>query len=213
MSMESSKIRLLMELRRQGITDTSVLAAIETIPREEFVSDTFHDQAYENIALPIGYNQTLSQPYIVAFMTEALQIQDRMKVVEVGTGSGYQALVLAKLCRRLYTIERHKPLLDQAEKCFTHFGQRNIVSQAGDGTLGWPEQAPFDRIMVTAAAADVPPHLADQLAIGGVMIAPIGEDTSAQWLIRVTRTETSFDVEELLEVRFVPLIPGIPEIE
>ncbi len=211
MSVHASKIRLLMELRRQGITDTKVLSALERIPREDFVSETFHDQAYENIALPIGYNQTLSQPYIVALMTESLKVSDRMKVLEVGTGSGYQALVLAKICRRLYTIERHKPLLDQAELRFKKFEQTNIVSKAGDGTKGWKEQAPFDRIMVTAAAADVPPALADQLAIGGIMVAPIGEDTSGQWLIRVTRTETGFDVEELVEVRFVPLIPGLPE--
>jgi protein-L-isoaspartate(D-aspartate) O-methyltransferase len=211
MSVHASKIRLLMELRRQGITDTKVLSALERIPREDFVSETFKDQAYENIALPIGYNQTLSQPYIVALMSEALKVSDRMKVLEVGTGSGYQALVLAKICRRLYTIERHKPLLDQAEIRFKKFGQTNIVSKAGDGTKGWKEQAPFDRIMVTAAAADVPPALADQLAVGGIMVAPIGEDTSGQWLIRVTRTETGFDVEELVEVRFVPLIPGLPE--
>lgn len=209
--MQASKIRLLMELRRQGITDTAVLSAIETIPREEFVVENFHDQAYENIALPIGYNQTLSQPYIVALMSEALKVGDRMKCLEVGTGSGYQALVLAKLCRRLYTIERHKPLLDQAEKRFQHFKQTNIVSKSGDGTMGWPEQAPFDRIMVTAAAADVPPKLADQLAIGGIMVAPIGEDLASQWLIRVTRTQEGFDVEELEQVRFVPLIPGLPE--
>lgn len=211
MSVHASKIRLLMELRRQGITDTKVLSALERIPREDFVSDTFKDQAYENIALPIGYNQTLSQPYIVALMTEALKVSDRMKVLEVGTGSGYQALVLAKICRRLYTIERHKPLLDQAEVRFKQFGQTNIVSKAGDGTKGWKEQAPFDRIMVTAAAADVPPDLAEQLAVGGIMVAPIGEDTSGQWLIRVTRTDTGFEVEELVEVRFVPLIPGLPE--
>ena len=118
MSVHASKIRLLMELRRQGITDTKVLSALERIPREDFVSETFHDQAYENIALPIGYNQTLSQPYIVALMTEALKVSDRMKVLEVGTGSGYQALVLAKICRRLYTIERHKPLLGPSRATF-----------------------------------------------------------------------------------------------
>ncbi len=211
MSMAANKIRLLMELRRQGITDTSVLAALEKIPREDFVTETFHDKAYDNIALPIGYHQTLSQPYIVALMTEALKVDDRVKVLEVGTGSGYQALVLAKLCRRLYTIERHKPLLDQAEARFKYFRQTNIVCKTGDGTMGWREQAPFDRIMVTAAAADVPPELADQLAIGGIMVAPIGEDSAAQWLVRVTRTETGFDVEELEKVRFVPLIAGLPE--
>lgn len=209
--MQASKIRLLMELRRKGITNTAVLAALETIPREDFVIENFHDQAYENIALPIGYNQTLSQPYIVALMSEALKVNDRMKVLEIGTGSGYQSLVLAKLCRRLYTIERHKPLLDQAEQRFLNFKQTNIVSKDGDGTLGWPEQAPFDRIMVTAAAADVPPQLADQLAIGGIMVAPIGEDLTSQWLIRVTRHDDGFDVEELEQVRFVPLIPGLPE--
>lgn len=211
MSIEAAKIRLLMELRRKGITDTAVLSAIETIPREKFVTDTFFDQAYENIALPIGYNQTLSQPYIVALMTERLKVGDRMKVLEIGTGSGYQALVLAKLCRRLYTIERHSPLLDQAKARFDMFKQSNIVTKAGDGTLGWQQQAPFDRIMITAAAEDVPPALADQLAIGGIMVAPIGEDKAGQYLIRVTRTETGFDVEELEQVRFVPLIPGLPE--
>ncbi len=211
MSLQAEKIRLLMELRRQGITDTAVLSAIETIPRENFVSENFRDQAYDNIALPIGYHQTLSQPFIVAYMTQQLCLGDRMKVLEVGTGSGYQALVLAKLCRRLYTIERHKPLLDIAEQRFSHFKQTNIVCKAGDGTLGWPTQAPFERIMVTAAAADVPPALADQLAIGGIMVAPIGEDAAGQWLIRVTRTESGFNVEELLQVRFVPLIPGLPE--
>lgn len=211
MTIEAEKIRLLMELRRQGITDTAVLSALERIPREQFIADTFLDQAYDNIALPIGYNQTLSQPYIVAFMTEKLMVHDRVKVLEVGTGSGYQALVLAKLCRRLYTIERYKPLLEQAVKRFDHLKQTNITTRCGDGTLGWPEQAPFDRIMATAAAVDVPPALADQLAIGGVMVLPIGEDTSAQWLIRVTRTEHGFEVEELEKVRFVPLIPGLPE--
>jgi protein-L-isoaspartate(D-aspartate) O-methyltransferase len=207
----SAKIRLLMELRRQGITDTSVLSTIERIPREDFVSDTFKDQAYENIALPIGYNQTLSQPYIVAYMTQALELSDRHKVLEIGTGSGYQALVLAKLCRRLYTIERHKPLLETAEKRFESFKQTNIVSKCADGTMGWREQAPFDRIMSTAAAADVPPELADQLAIGGIMVTPIGEDLQSQWLIKVTRHETGFHVDELEQVRFVPMIPGLPD--
>ncbi|WP_028878382.1 protein-L-isoaspartate(D-aspartate) O-methyltransferase [Terasakiella pusilla] len=211
MTIEASKIRLLMELRRRGITDTAVLSAIERIPREKFVTETFQDQAYENIALPIGYNQTLSQPYIVALMTESLKVGDRMKVLEIGTGSGYQALVLAKLCRRLYTIERHKPLLEQAKARFDLFSQTNIVAKCDDGTKGWREQAPFDRIMITAAAEDVPPALADQLAIGGIMVAPIGEDKSSQFLIRVTRTDEGFDVEELEQVRFVPLIPDLPE--
>lgn len=200
-----------MELRRMGITDTRVLSAIETIPREAFVAEPFLDQAYENIALPIGYNQTLSQPYIVAYMSEALNVGERMKVLEVGTGSGYQGLVLARLCRRLYTIERFKPLLQQAEERFQAMKQTNIVSRLGDGTKGWPEQAPFERIMVTACAADVPPALADQLSVGGIMVVPVGEDSSGQWLLKVTRHEDHFNVEELLEVRFVPLIDGLPD--
>ena len=207
----SVKVRLIMELRRQGITDTSVLAAIEKVPRELFVSETFRDKAYENTALPIGYNQTLSQPYIVAYMTEALKVKDRMKVLEIGTGSGYQALILAKLCRRLYTIERHKPLLDQAIQRFNQLKQSNIVYKCADGTMGWKEQAPFERIMTTACSPDVPPELADQLGVNGIMVCPVGEDISSQWLLRVHRQEHGFHVEELQKVRFVPLLPGLPE--
>lgn len=208
MSLQADKIRLLMELRRLGITDTAVLSLIETIPREYFVSQAFLKNAYDNIVIPIGYSQTLSQPYTVAFMTQALRLNDRCKTLEIGTGSGYQSLVLSHLCRRLYTIERHAPLLQQAEQRFSHFQRPNIVTRLGDGSLGWQEQAPFDRIIVTAAAADIPPTLADQMSIGGIMVTPVGDDPNDQWLVRVTRTEHHFDIEELQKTRFVPLIPS-----
>lgn len=208
MSPDSRKIRLLLELRSSGVTDTRVLAAMEQCPREMFVPEPFKDKAYENAALPIGQHQTVSQPQVVAQMTQALQVGDRHKVLEVGTGSGYQAAILAPLCRRLYTVERHKDLLDQAEARFQALGITNIVTRAGDGSLGWPEQAPFDRIIVTAAAADVPPVLVDQLAVGGVMVVPVGhgEDDDDQRLLRVVRTEDGAEVEDMGQARFVPFI-------
>ena len=146
-----------MELRRHGITDTTVLSALERIPREAFVPAAFQDQAYENIALPIHQGQTISQPLVVAFMTEALKVGPRMKVLEVGTGSGYQAAVLSQLCRRVYTIERYRSLLRDAERQFQDLRLPNITTKFADGYLGWPEQAPFDRILVTAAAPEMPP--------------------------------------------------------
>ena len=156
MSLEARKIRLVMELRRQGVTDKAVLSAIERVPRELFVPATFHDQAYENTALPIGHGQTISQPAVVAYMTQALELGPRMKVLEVGTGCGYQAAVLARLCRRVYTVERHRELRREAEARFAELRIRNITSRWGDGTKGWTEQAPFDRIIVTAGAPQVP---------------------------------------------------------
>ena len=211
MSDQARQIRLLMELRRQGITDTSVLAAIERVPREMFVPDTFKDQAYENIALPIKQGQTISQPYVVAFMTEALRVGKRMKVLEVGTGSGYQAAVLSKLCRRVYTVERYRSLLQEAEARFAAMRITNITTRVGDGMKGWPEQAPFERIVVTAAAATVPAALVDQLAIDGMMVLPLGSTTTEQEIVRVTRTEQGCTEESLLAVRFVPLLPGVAE--
>ena len=151
--------QLLMELRSHGVTDTGVLSAVERVPREIFVPDSFKEHAYENTALPIGMGQTISQPSVVAFMTQALELTDRMKVLEVGTGSGYQAAILSKLARRVYTIERHKGLLREAERRFGELKLRNVVTKLGDGSKGWPEQAPFDRILVTAAATEIPPAL------------------------------------------------------
>ena len=208
MTLEANKIRLIMELRRQGITDTRVLGAIEGVPREAFVPETFRDQAYENTALPIGRDQTISQPAVVAFMTQELKIDDRMRVLEIGTGSGYQAAVLAKLCRRVYSIERHRELLADAEAKFHELRINNVTTRHGDGTKGWPEQAPLDRIIVTAAAArDVPQALLDQLAPDGIMIAPMGDNARDQHLFRFMFGEDGIlNREKLWPVRFVPLI-------
>ncbi len=207
--MEARKIRLLMTLRRSGITDTQVLGAIERVPREVFIPATFHDQAYEDMALPIGMGQTISQPMVVARMTQALEVTDRHKVLEIGTGSGYQAAVLAKLCRRLYTIERHKELLDIAVQRLETLRIRNVTALAADGTKGWPEQAPFERILVTAAHGGVEPPaaLVDQLAVGGLMVIPMGDEKRKQRVVRYRRTEDGLDKEDLWPVRFVPLLP------
>lgn len=208
---EPRQIRLLMELRTLGVGDAKVLAAIERVPREAFVPPQFIDQAYENTALPIGEGQTISQPIVVALMTQALDIDKRMKVLEVGTGSGYQTAVLAKLARRVYTIERHANLLVQAEKLLHHLRISNYTAKAGDGSKGWPEQAPFPRILVTAAATKLPEPLIEQLDVGGKMVIPVGERPSEQSVMRVTRTETSYTTENLFPVRFVPLVRDEPE--
>jgi protein-L-isoaspartate(D-aspartate) O-methyltransferase len=209
---EPRVIRLLMELRRMGVADTRTLSAIERIPRDLFVADPFLDQAYENTALPIGCGQTVSQPLVVALMTQALEVGDRMKVLEVGTGSGYQAAVLALLCRRLYSVERHKSLLVQAEARFKHLRLHNITARVGDGSRGWPEQAPFDRIIVTAAAPDIPPALVDQLKPDGIMILPLGDVGGVdQELVRITKTPDGIDIYPFMPVRFVPLVEGLPE--
>ncbi|MDB5492419.1 MAG: pcm [Micavibrio sp.] len=208
--MAAKVIRLVMNLRTAGITDTAVLAAMERIPREIFTPKQMHDQAYEDIALPIGRGQTISQPFVVAFMTQALELDDRTKVLEIGTGSGYQACILAKLCRRVYTIERHKPLLQGAEHIFNELKLRNITAICGDGMKGWPQQAPFDRIIVTAGAMDKPPQaLLDQLSIGGIMIIPVGK-TGQQVLRRYKKeSDEAYAVKDLMPVRFVPLLPDI----
>lgn len=203
---EPRVIRLIMELRRLGVTDAAVLGAIERVPREMFVPEQFLDQAYENIALPIGEGQTISQPLIVGLMTQALEVKDRMKVLEVGTGSGYQTAVLALLCRRVYSIERHKSLLKSTEARFRKLGLSNVTAIVGDGARGWPEQAPFDRIIVTAAARTIPDTLMSQLAVGGVMVVPAGGRASDQHVLRVRRTEQDYATEQLWPVRFVPLV-------
>jgi protein-L-isoaspartate(D-aspartate) O-methyltransferase len=203
-------LRLIMELRRCGIIDARVLGALERIPREMFVPPTFADQAYENIALPIGHGQTVSQPLVVARMTEALEVGARHKALEIGTGSGYQAAVLAKLCRRLFSIERHRDLLREAEQRLAKLRIHNVTLRFGDGTKGWAEQAPFDRIIVTAAAPELPAVLADSLTVGGVLVAPVGDNRRDQQLLRIRRHETGFATEELGAVRFVPLVAGLP---
>jgi protein-L-isoaspartate(D-aspartate) O-methyltransferase len=215
MSLAARKIRLIMGLRRAGVTDSNVLNALERIPREAFVLPHFHDQAYEDQALPIAQGQTISQPQIVAMMTEALRVTKSHKVLEIGTGSGYQTAVLSKLARRVYTIERWKSLLDEAEGRFKQLRIHNVTSKCADGSKGWKEQAPFDRIIVTAAAAEMPQTLVEQLAVDGIMVLPLGAERGDQVLERVTKqSDGSLKRETLVEVRFVPLVAGaLPEEE
>lgn len=204
------KARLVLELRRAGIRDAAVIDAVEATPRELFVPTNFQNHAYDNTALPIDQGQTISQPLIVAMMTEALKLHPRVKVLEVGTGSGYQAAVLSRLCRRVYTIERIKPLLREAEARFEQLRRHNITTRHGDGYAGWPEQAPFECIMVTAAAPEVPQTLIDQLAPGGRLVIPVGSNPASQHLLRLTKNEDgSVTREDLGGVRFVPLVQGV----
>jgi protein-L-isoaspartate(D-aspartate) O-methyltransferase len=202
---------LLESLKVQGIRDERVLAAIGDVPREAFVEERFAAEAYANQPLPISCGQTISQPYIVAFMTEALQVAPEHRVLEVGTGSGYQAAVLSHLCREVHTIERHRPLADVAGQRFRHLKLSNIFQAVGDGTQGLAEAAPFDRIIVTAAADEVPEPLLDQLAIGGAMVIPVAERWGQQVLYRITRDASGFSREKLIPVRFVPLVGGTPQ--
>lgn len=206
---DQQKIELIMSLRAQGIRDTRVLEAIETVPREIFVPDAFKDLAYADQALPIECGQTLSQPFIVAFMTDRLKVGERMKVLEVGTGSGYQTAILARLCRRVYTMERYRTLMKQAEARFKELRLANVTTVLGDGSKGWLAQAPFDRIIVTAAAKKLPRKLLEQLAVGGIMVIPVETSPGKQELLRITRTAEDFERESLLPVRFVPLVDGI----
>ncbi|HTQ14097.1 MAG TPA: protein-L-isoaspartate(D-aspartate) O-methyltransferase [Rhizomicrobium sp.] len=215
MSVDTRAIALLMELRRQGITDQRVLGAIERTPRDLFVDEPFATQSWENTALPIACGQTISQPYVVAYMTQALDVQPRHRVLEVGTGSGYQAAVLSPLCRMVYTIERHKPLLARAEARFHALKLHNIVTRHGDGYKGWPEQAPFDRILLSAVVPAVPPALIEQLKPGGIVIAPVTKNPEAesvsQHLVKIMRTDEGVAQEALIPVVFVPMIPGMPD--
>ncbi len=193
-----------------GITDTAVLSAIERVPREAFVPPTFRDRAYENIALPISSGQTISQPYIVAYMTQMLHPDPRAKVLEIGTGSGYQAAILSKLFRRVYSIERYRSLHLKALEIFEKLKISNITSKLGDGYKGWVEQAPFSHIIVTAAAEDVPAPLVDQLGDNGTMIIPVGPDQGDQTILRITKDHHGMIAEEeLIPVRFVPLVQGL----
>ncbi|MEZ5813798.1 MAG: protein-L-isoaspartate(D-aspartate) O-methyltransferase [Alphaproteobacteria bacterium] len=209
------RVRLVMDLRRKGITDAKVLGAMERVPRDEFVPAAVKDQAWEDMALPIGRGQTISQPYIVAAMTQALDLSDRDKVLEIGTGCGYQSAILSKLCRRVYTIERHEVLLARAESMFEALRLRNITAIAGDGMKGWPkingmQQAPFDKIIVTAAAREKPPQaLLDQLKAGGVMVIPVGPSGEQRLKLYKKESDEAYSVRDLMAVRFVPLLPDI----
>ena len=201
--------RLILSLRSQGVTDPRVLAAMESVDRAVFVHEKFLDQAWEDQALPIDCAQTISQPYVVGLMTQALQVGPRHRVLEIGTGSGYQCAVLSRLARFVYSVERYKSLLKEAEGKLKALGVDNVFTRHGDGGEGWPEQAPFDRIMVTAASPHEPKDLLRQLKPGGVLVAPVGRG-SVQMLNRYTADEDgAFSRESLLEVRFVPLVEGV----
>ncbi|MEL6953718.1 MAG: protein-L-isoaspartate(D-aspartate) O-methyltransferase [Pseudomonadota bacterium] len=204
-------MQFLFALRKRGVTDARVLAAMEKVDRGRFIEGHFEDRAYHDLPLPIACGQTISQPSVVGLMTQALAPGPRDKVLEIGTGSGYQAAVLAQLCRRVYTMDRHRRLARDAEARLARAQISNATVIVGDGCFGLPEQAPFDRILVTAAAEDPPGPLLAQLKEGGVMVLPVGQSDTVQSLIKVTRTPDGFDYEELLPVRFVPLLEGIAD--
>ena len=204
---QPEKAQLIMTLRGMGILDAATLAAMEQVPRELFVPKALRHHSYENASLPIAYDQTISQPYVIARMTEALRLRGRELVLEIGCGSGYQAAVLAQLCRRVYTMERLKPLLVDAENRLRDLRISNISFRLGDGSKGWPEAAPFDRIILTCGCDQIPDILLQQLKIGGIMVAPEGRGKSQQ-LVVVTRHETGFERVLLMPVTFVPLIEG-----
>lgn len=203
------QMRFMYALRSRGVTDPRVLAAMERIDRGAFVRGHFEDRAYEDTPLPIACGQTISQPSVVGLMTQALNPGPRDIVLEIGTGSGYQAAVLSVLCRRVLTVDRHRRLVTEADEVFRSQGLTNITARVADGSFGLPEQAPFDRIMVTAAAEDPPGPLLSQLKVGGIMVVPVGQSDAVQTLIRVTRLETGFAYDEMRQVRFVPLVEGL----
>jgi protein-L-isoaspartate(D-aspartate) O-methyltransferase len=206
---DAALARLILALRTQGVTDPAVLNAIETTPRELFTPDLFKERAFEDSALPIACGQTISQPFIVGLMTQALQVESRSRVLEIGTGSGYQTTILSKLSRLVYTVERYRTLMREAEARFQALGLTNVITKFGDGGKGWPEQAPFDRIMVTAAAPGEPKALLSQLKPKGILVAPIGKGPVQQLRRYVGDGKGGFTVEALTDVRFVPLLDGV----
>jgi protein-L-isoaspartate(D-aspartate) O-methyltransferase len=196
-------------LKEQGVSDPAVLAAIASTPRDLFTPDLFQERAFEDQALPIACGQTISQPYIVGLMTQALRIEKRSRVLEIGTGSGYQTTILSKLARLVYSVERYRTLMSAAEARFQTLGLTNVITRFGDGGQGWPEQAPFDRVMVTAAASEDPRVLLAQLKPTGVLVAPVGRGPVQNLNRYVGDGEGGFTVETLTEVRFVPLLDGV----
>lgn len=203
------KMRFLFALRSHGVTDPRVLTAMERIDRGLFVRGVFAERAYDDMPLPISCGQTISQPSVVGLMTQALNPGPRDTVLEVGTGSGYQSAILSQLSRRVYTVDRWRRLVREAGEIFRTLGLVNVTAVTKDGSHGLPEQAPFDRILVTAAAEDPPGPLLQQLKTGGIMVLPVGQSDAVQHLIKVTRTDRGFDYEELRAVRFVPLVEGL----
>jgi protein-L-isoaspartate(D-aspartate) O-methyltransferase len=203
------QMQFVYSLRSHGVTNADVLKVMEKLPRKSFLEGIFQERSHEDTPLPIACGQTISQPSVVGLMTQALDLNRRCKVLEIGTGSGYQAAVLSRLARRVYTVERHRRLARRSRELLHSLGLHNITVVLGDGSLGLPEQAPFDRIIVTAAAEDPPQTLLDQLRVGGVMILPVGQSQSVQTLIKVTKHEDGPEYAELGAVRFVPLVEGI----
>jgi len=203
-SVDAERLRMVKEqLERRDIRDPRVLDAMRAVPRHLFVPEARRPQAYSDDPLPIGYDQTISQPYIVAFMSQALDVQPTHRVLEIGTGSGYQAAVLSRLAGRVYTIEIVAPLADRARRTLADLGYQNIEVRTGNGYLGWPEHAPYDRVMVTAAPDEVPPALVQQLKMGGLMAIPVG--TGEQQLLILRRTPSGMETLNTLPVRFVPM--------
>jgi protein-L-isoaspartate(D-aspartate) O-methyltransferase len=201
-------MEFLLSLRRRGIGDQAVLRAMDEIPREQFVAPEHIDVAYADQALPIACGQTISQPYLVAYMTEQLEALPTHRVLEIGTGSGYQAAVLSRLAREVVTVERYRTLAEAARTRLEVLGCRNVKVFTGDGLAGMPALAPYDRIIVTAAAEEIPQALVGQLAEGGVMVLPLGPHGRAQRIVRLTRTREGVARQDLIWVRFVPLLPG-----
>jgi protein-L-isoaspartate(D-aspartate) O-methyltransferase len=202
-------MQFLLTLRRRGIGDAAVLRAMDQVPREHFVEASYADLAYADQALPICCGQTISQPYVVAYMTEQLSVQPEHRVLEVGTGSGYQAAILSRLAREVVTVVRYRTLAEGAQARLAALGYSNVEVHIADGLSGWPERAPYDRIMVTAAAEAVPQPLVEQLASAGVMVLPLGPHHGTQQLIRIRKEENgAISEEKLIGVRFVPLLPG-----
>lgn len=193
------------QLARRGIKDKRVLEAMRQVPRHLFIPEDMRSLAYCDGPLPIGHGQTISQPYIVALMTELLELTGQEKVLEIGTGSGYQAAILSRLARQVYSLERHAALAQQAEKVLAQLGYHNVMVRVGNGTLGWPEHSPYEAIIITAAAPEVPQPLPDQLADGGRLVAPVGSQWS-QVLVKVRRQSDLLIRERLTAVAFVPLV-------
>jgi len=204
----ADRMEFLLTLRRRGIMDAAVLRAMDDVPRERFVEMSFTDVAYADQALPIACGQTISQPYVVAYMTEQLEVRSHHRVLEVGTGSGYQAAVIARLAREVVSIERYRTLADEAQERLRSIGYENVKVVVGDGFSGVPERAPYDRIIVTAAAETIPQTLLDQLAADGIMIMPLGSHDGSQHIIKITKSVTGTRRENLIPVRFVPMLPG-----
>ena len=199
---------LVLALRRAGVTDTAVISAMEKVERARFIPQALRHHSFEDSALDIGEGQTISQPSLVGLMSQSLNLSSRDITLEVGTGSGYQTMILSHLCRFVYSIERIPTLLKQAEQRFRQHNCLNIVTHAGDGSLGWATHAPFDKIMVTAASPDIPAELLKQLKPGGIMVVPVGPQSGFQSLLRITHGSNGWQEETLAEVRFVPLVSG-----